>query len=505
MLFNSYIFVFLFFPLCLSGYYGLLHVKKAQAAKIFLTIMSLWFYGYFNLSYLLIMVGSIVFNYIFHLLLSKNPDKKLLLLAVAGDLGILFYFKYFDFFLSAINGVFQSSFALLGILLPLGISFFTFQQISFVVDTYRGEVKDCKLLDYALFVSFFPQLIAGPIVNHDEMLWQFRKVGQERVRWERMAEGFGLFVLGLAKKVLLADTFGAGADYGYDHIALLGRMDAVLVIVFYALQLYFDFSGYCDMARGIGKMLGIEIPVNFDSPYQAVNIVDFWKRWHITLNRFFTKYVYIPLGGNRKGSGRMYLNLMIVFLLSGLWHGAGWNYILWGAMHGVLYVVTKFWQRQICGGKKQQDRLGEDERSPLGRRVSGKIMTLVSQLMLFAYVSIAWVYFRAQDIATANSLLAVAFRGKMQKISLDLAECFRMDEFWYVIKILHLDNGPYSRYILMAVMLAAGLYLAMAGPNAAKRMERIKYRTASAVALAVLMVWSILTFSGVSTFLYFNF
>lgn len=273
MLFNSYIFVFLFFPLCLSGYYGLLHVKKAQAAKIFLTIMSLWFYGYFNLSYLLIMVGSIVFNYIFHLLLSKNPDKKLLLLAVAGDLGILFYFKYFDFFLSAINGVFQSSFALLGILLPLGISFFTFQQISFVADTYRGEVKDCKLLDYALFVSFFPQLIAGPIVNHDQMLWQFRKVGQERVRWERMAEGFGLFVLGLAKKVLLADTFGAGTDYGYDHIALLGRIDAVLVIVFYALQLYFDFSGYCDMARGIGKMLGIEIPVNFDSPYQAVNIL----------------------------------------------------------------------------------------------------------------------------------------------------------------------------------------------------------------------------------------
>lgn len=493
MLFNSYIFVFIFFPLCLLGYYGLLHLKKPEVAKIFLTLMSFWFYGYFNLSYLLIMVGSIAFNYIFHLLLSKNPDKKLLFLAVAGDLGVLFYFKYFDFFLSTVNGVFGASFALRGILLPLGISFFTFQQISFVVDTYRGEVKDCKLIDYALFVSFFPQLIAGPIVNHDEMLPQFGRVGQEACRWERIARGFGLFVLGMAKKVLIADTFGAGVDYGYDNIALLGRMDAVLVIVFYALQLYFDFSGYCDMARGIGKMLGIEIPVNFDSPYKATNIVDFWKRWHITLNRFFTKYVYIPLGGNRKGTVRMYLNLMIVFLCSGLWHGAGFNYIVWGVMHGVLYVATRFWQKQICGGHMHKEGS------------HGRFMTVLSQIFLFVYVSIAWIYFRAQDIAQANSLLAVAFKGNIQKISLDLAECFRLDEFWYVIKLLHLDNMAYSRYILMTVILAAGLYLAMIGRNAAQRMERAKYRAGSAVILTVLMVWSILTFSGVSTFLYFNF
>lgn len=523
MLFNSYIFVFIFFPLCLLGYYGLLHGQRPQAAKLFLTFMSFWFYGYFNLSYLLIMVGSIAFNYIFHLLLSKKPDKKLIFLAVAGNLGILFYFKYFDFFLSTVNTVFQSSFALRGILLPLGISFFTFQQISFVVDTYRGEVQNCSLIDYALFVSFFPQLIAGPIVNHGEMLPQFRKAGQDEVRWEQIAEGFGLFILGMAKKVLIADTFGAGADYGYDNIAFLGRMDAVLVIVFYALQLYFDFSGYCDMARGIGKMLGIEIPVNFDSPYKATNIVEFWKRWHITLNRFFTKYVYIPLGGNRKGAARMYLNLMIVFLLSGLWHGAGWNYLVWGAMHGVLYVVTRFWQRMIggrgalqkqCGRRdSKEENAGNDnsvinnvvERTSLRCRIRVSIMTLLSQILLFAYVSIAWVYFRAQDIAQANSLLAAAIKGNLQKISLDLAECFRLDEFWYVIKILHLDNMAYSRYILMAGILAAGLYLSMAGPNAAQRMERSRFRAGSVFVLAVLMVWSILSFSGVSTFLYFNF
>lgn len=503
MLFNSYLFVFIFFPLCLLGYYGLLHRKKPALAKVFLTFMSFWFYGYFNLSYLLIMVGSIAFNYIFHLLLSKHPDKRLMILAVAGNLGLLFYFKYFDFFLSTVNAVFGTSFLLRGILLPLGISFFTFQQISFVVDTYRGEVRDCPFWDYALFVAFFPQLIAGPIVNHSEMLPQFRSILQERCRWELIAEGFGLFVLGLAKKVLLADTFGAGVDYGYDNIALLGRMDAVLVVIFYALQLYFDFSGYCDMARGIGKMLGIEIPVNFDSPYQATNIVEFWKRWHITLNRFFTKYVYIPLGGNRRGQARMYLNLMIVFLLSGLWHGAGWNYIVWGAMHGVLYVITRFWQRRTI----HDDRVINDatEKLPLRCRIKSKIVTIMSQIILFAYVSIAWVYFRAQDIAQANRLLAVVLKGNMQKISLDMAECFQLDEFWYVLKVLHLDHMTYSRYILMMGVLVAGLYLAMAGPNAALRMERIKYRAGSAVVLTVLMVWSILTFSGVSTFLYFNF
>ena len=323
------------------------------------------------------------------------------------------------------------------------------------------------------------------------MLPQFERLGQEKVNWDRIAEGFALFVLGLFKKVLLADTFGKGVDYGYANLTALGRADAALVIVFYALQLYFDFSGYCDMARGLGKMLGIEIPVNFDSPYKAVNIVDFWKRWHITLNRFFTKYVYIPLGGNRRGQGRMYVNLLIVFFLSGLWHGAGWNFIVWGMLHGVLYAATRFWQKSIRKGDNDVRK--------------NKFVTVVSQILLFLYVSVAWVYFRAADIAQANSLLKVAFLGKWQKLSQDLAECFRLDEFWYVIKVLHLDNRPYSRYILMALILAAGLYLAMAGKNAAQRAARLRYRAVSAVVVAVLAVWCVLSFSGVSTFLYFNF
>lgn len=522
MLFNSYIFLFAFLPICLLGFYGLLRSGKPGAARVFLTAMSLWFYGYFNVKYLLIMVCSIAVNFLFHRLLSRESlllrRRVVVILAVCFNLGLLFYFKYFDFFLTITNGVFGTEFVLRGILLPLGISFFTFQQISFIVDTYRGEVADCPFTEYALFVSFFPQLIAGPIVNHSEMLPQFRALGEKKADWEQIAGGVMLFVLGLAKKVLLADTFGAGADFGYADPMTLGRADAALVILFYALQLYFDFSGYCDMARGLGKMLGIEIPVNFDSPYKAVNIVDFWKRWHITLNRFFMKYVYIPLGGNRKGRVRMYCNLLLVFFLSGLWHGAGWHFIVWGMLHGVLYAITRFWSdrkeaflqkrgrkendicvtNNECGGKGGAEIAGV---AGLGRRVG----RAASQILTFLYVSVAWVYFRAVDITQANVVLRAALTGKVQKVSDGLAECLRPDEFWYVLKVLHLDNFSFSRSILMWVILAVGLYLAMVGRNAAERVARVKFGPASAVVCVILTAWCILSLSGVSTFLYFNF
>ena len=507
MLFNSYIFIFLFFPICLLGYYSLIHFRKTEAAKIFLILMSLWFYGYFNVSYLLIMLCSIGINYLFHRALSHRPVKTVMVIAVAANLGVLFYFKYYDFFLSTLNKAFGTSMVLRNILLPLGISFFTFQQISFVVDTYRGEVRNSSLIDYALFVAFFPQLIAGPVVNHSEMLPQFGQMGSRSVLWEQIAEGLGLFILGLVKKVLIADTFGAGVDYGYANIILLGRFDAIFVMVFYSLQLYFDFSGYCDMARGIGKMLGIEIPVNFNSPYKAQNIIDFWKRWHITLNRFFTKYVYIPLGGSRAGHARMYMNLMIVFLLSGLWHGAGWNYLVWGVLHGALYVLTRFWHNRVKSRFMQENTTVSAAMpdNPLLSRLGIIIKACISRLLLFTYVSVAWVYFRAADVSQANRMLYTAVKGPVQKLSADLAACFQVDEFWYVIKVLRLDGMSYSRYILLWVILAVGIYLSMVGRNAAQRMERVKYGTDSAVVFAVLALWCVLTFSKVSTFLYFNF
>lgn len=507
MLFNSYIFIFLFFPICLIGYYSFIHLNKKELAQLFLIAMSFWFYGYFQINYLLIMVLSIAGNYIFHRILSHKKSKAALICAIAANLGVLFYFKYFDFFITNINAVFGSSFLLRHILLPLGISFFTFQQIGFIVDTYKGEVKDCSLSAYTLFVAFFPQLIAGPIVNQSEMLPQFETMATRKFDCELFFRGLILFIMGLFKKVILADTFGAGVDLGYLDIQLLGHMDAILVIIFYSLQLYFDFSGYCDMARGIGAMLGIRIPVNFNSPYKAVNIVDFWKRWHITLNRFFTKYVYIPLGGNRKGSARMYMNLLIVFLLSGIWHGAGWNFIIWGMMHGVLYVITRWWQRKGSSPVSLQSSASvKSDSKHIGLyNIRNKIMTLVSKSFLFVYVSIAWVYFRSQDIAQANKMLSTAIFGKWQKLSLDLAECFRLDEFWYVLKVIHLDAREYSRYILMFAMLAVGVVLAMFTPNADEIASRAKGKVFSCVLFGAVFVWCILSFSRVSTFLYFNF
>ncbi len=305
--------------------------------------------------------------------------------------------------------------------------------------------------------------------------------------------------------MLLADTFGRAVDYGYANLAVLGRLDAVLVAFFYILQLYFDFSGYCDMARGISRIMGIEIPANFNAPYQAVNIVDFWKRWHITLSRFFTKYVYIPLGGSRRGQARTYMNLMLVFLLSGLWHGAGWHYLVWGATQGVLYVLTKIWQNH----RSKRSALRGETQTEAGR--SGKtglkhrIMTLVSRVLLIFYVAASEVYFRAESVAQANRLLLTAVKGPLQKISVDLAECFRLDEFWYVLKVLRLDRMEYSRYLLMWLMLAAGIYLTMIGKDAARRMEEAKLRAGSAVVFALLAVWCVLSFSQVSTFLYYNF
>lgn len=490
MLFNSYIFIFLFFPLCLSGFYLLERKGKGQAAKIWLTGFSLWFYGYFNLYYLGIMAGSILFNYlIFRLLLTgRKAPRAFLTLGVCANLGLLFYFKYYDFFVENLNALFGTDLVLKNILLPLGISFFTFQQIGFLVDAYRGEAERCSFVEYALFVSFFPQLIAGPIVNYAEMMPQFRAIGRREFSWEKLAKGLYLFTLGMAKKVLLADTFGLAVDYGYGNTAALNGTDAVLVMLFYTLQLYFDFSGYCDMARGLGWMLGIEIPVNFNSPYQAANIIDFWKRWHITLNRFLMRYVYIPLGGNRRGEKRMLLNLMLVFFISGLWHGAGWNFVIWGVLHGALYVCTRSWQ--LHGGKNRTAKPGQ--------KVLGTVLT-------FLFVNAAWVFFRAADAAQAQMLFERMGNGGFALPSYGIYDGFNLDEFWYVMKVLHLTGLPHSDMLLCAAFLVFALAVVFFHRNAGEMAERFVPKVWNMVTTAVLFLWCVLSLSGVSTFLYFNF
>ena len=291
MLFNSHIFIFLFLPIVIIGYYFFNHFKKYNLAQLYLIIMSLWFYAYFNINYLFIIILSVLFNYILYKIMKKNNKKIYLIIGLIINIGLLIYFKYMYFFISNINYIFKTNFNFLNILLPLGISFFTFQQISFIIDTYRLETPEYSLLHYASFVTFFPQLIAGPIVTHNELIPQFIDKKKKKFNYDNFAKGLYVFSIGLAKKIIIADTFGTIVNWGYDNISLLDSTNAIIVMLSYTFQIYYDFSGYSDMAIGISKMFNIDLPVNFNSPYKALTIADFWERWHITLTRFFTKYI----------------------------------------------------------------------------------------------------------------------------------------------------------------------------------------------------------------------
>ncbi|MCD7862070.1 MAG: MBOAT family protein [Lachnospiraceae bacterium] len=496
MLFNSYIFIFLFLPAALFGYFGLNHFGWYRTAKLFLVGMSLWFYAYYRLSYLWIILSSIAVNYVLHRLLLRYRGKRwLLTLGVAGNIGLLFYFKYFTFLCSALGQVTHTDFSLPEIVMPLGISFFTFQQIGFLVDTYRGEVERQNVVDYALFVTFFPQLIAGPIVNQSEMLPQFQDPAKKKPDGPDFYEGLRLFILGLGKKVLLADVIGQAADWGFTYYTLLDGMNTWLVMLLYTLQLYFDFSGYCDMARGIGRMFRIELPVNFYSPYKSRNIREFWDRWHMSLTRFFTRYVYIPLGGSRKGRVRTYINVFLVFVLSGIWHGAGLTYLTWGALHGAMSVLTRLWQ-------ELKSKMGFHG---FHNRVLRKTANILSVFLTFAFVTLALTFFRADSVGQALAMVRTAFSFTGSGVYLELAGYFQVPELWYPMKVLQISGAAGAEYFCFALYMIAALWIVFALPNVKQSEETHRPWFLYSATLSMIAVWSVLSLSGVSTFLYFNF
>lgn len=508
MLFNSYIFILLFLPLCLAGYWLCNAGRRYDWGKIWLVGMSLWFYGYFNIRYLPLIVLSVFGNYYLYRLLvwqsfggtgsgndgqtitdrqaagRQQPRKLILAAGVSANLGVLFYYKYFDFFIENVNTVFHVDLALQHVLLPLGISFFTFQQVGFLVDAYRGEVEECGFLEYSLFVTFFPQLIAGPIVTHSEMISQFRDQSKKRFDADNMAKGCYAFVCGLAKKVLVADIFGKAVAWGFGNLEQMNGLASLWMMISYMVQLYFDFSGYCDMARGIGLMFNIDIPLNFNSPYKAVNLVDFWKRWHITLNRFFTQYVYIPLGGNRKGVVRTYFNIFMIYLVSGIWHGAGWTFILWGAMHGVVYVLTRRFLTSV-------------EKLP-------QLLTWFGNMVFFL---ISLVFFRAESVPQALTILHRIFAGgyALSAVPAAFVEQFKSPEFFYCLKALGIDGVTVAPRLLMVGYMAAAWFMLLGCKNVNEKLQTFRPTFLKAVAVAVLFLWSLVSFSEVSTFLYFNF
>ncbi len=401
MLFNSYVFIFAFLPLTLAGFF-LLGRFQPRLAAAWLTAASLVFYGWWNPLYVGLLALSIGFNYACGVAIArataradKSLSKRMLILAVTGNLAVLAYYKYANFFLASIQHVSGAALSLGEIVLPLGISFFTFTQIAFLADAYYGKVREYNFVHYGLFVTYFPHLIAGPVLHHAEMMPQFAQPATYRFSFENAAVGITIFVIGLFKKVMLADEVGVYAKPVFDAAAggvELTALEAWCGALAYTFQLYFDFSGYSDMAIGLSRLFGVVLPLNFHSPYKAVNIIAFWRRWHMTLSRFLRDYLYIPLGGNRRGVARRYAGLMITMVLGGLWHGAGWTFVMWGTLHGVYLAINHGW-------RALRSRLGHDiGRSTRWGRACGCLVTFIA-------VVIGWVFFRAADIATALAML----------------------------------------------------------------------------------------------------
>ena len=468
LLFNSYEFIFVFLPITFFVYFYLNHKRLTEASKGFLVLSSLFFYSWWNVSYLPIILGSMFFNYAVGARLADGGQtrmfgrfsrKFILTFGITANLVLLGYFKYTNFIVDNLNyWVFTDNIPNIDLVLPLAISFFTFQQISYLVDSYRKETKEYDFLNYALFVSFFPQLIAGPIVHHKEMMPQFAKLRNKVKNYRNIAMGLFIFSIGLFKKVVIADTFAVWATNGFDVATTLNFFEAWATSLSYTFQLYFDFSGYADMAIGLALFFNIKLPINFNSPYKATNIQDFWRRWHMTLSRFLKDYVYIPLGGNRHSEFRTYNNLMATFIIGGIWHGAGWTFVFWGFLHGMALVVQRFWSK-----------------------LGFKLWTWVAWVITFNFVNIAWVFFRAKEWEDAVKVIEgmVSFRDTTFTL-----------------------NYIQSFIVLLAFMIV------LVFKNSTRHLQRVFYFSLQQVLIFVLLaIISILAIrlGSASEFLYFNF
>ena len=497
MLFNSKEFILYFLPVAVIVFF-ILGPRSIWLARSWLAAASLFFYAWWNPIYLPLLLGSITFNFsigyylqVYPLSIKRLLSRKVLLwIGIIFNLSLLGYFKYAGFFVQSANDLVGTDFVVQRIALPLAISFVTFQKIAYLVDSYLEKVRETSFLNFVLFASFFPQLIAGPIVHYSEVFPQFRNPLTYRFQWDNFGEGATLFILGLAKKVVLADEFGRYSDVVFNGVAAgsaLTLVPAWVGALSYTLQLYFDFSGYSDIAIGLGKMFNIELPINFFSPYKADSIAEFWRRWHMTLSRFLRDYVYIPLGGNRKGESRRYTNLMTTMLIGGLWHGAGWTFISWGFLHGVALSVHHL-----------QHSYARD----LTRVFSGK---LFSQVLTLLFVIVAWVLFRAASLAAAGRIYS-AMLGRDGAILpdqvLDIFHPLR-SVFDGVGKVPLLGDSTVMGLFEIVVMLGLGFGLVLFAPNLYQMGRRTRLVM---VGLSFAFVVQKIFFAGeISPFLYFQF
>ena len=468
MLFNSYAFILGFLPVTFCLFFVLARTSH-KAAAAWLMLASLFFYGWWSPKYILLLLFSILLNFgtgtnIQRLIRSGQPRraKSMLACGITVNLLLLGYFKYAHFFVDNLNHVFATDWMIAEIILPLGISFYTFTQIAYLVDAARGKVSEYNLVHYALFVTYFPHLIAGPILHHAEMMPQFSRPETYTVRWSNIAVGLTIFFIGLFKKTVLADGIAPHSTTVFDAAAAgaaLPLLDAWGGALAYTLRLYFDFSGYCDMAIGLSRLFGINLPLNFNSPYKAENISDFWRRWHMTLSRFLRDYLYIPLGGNRKGAPRRYLNLMVTMLLGGLWHGANWTFIIWGGLHGLYLVVLHAWQAF-------RRRLGLD------RRANTRGGRIAAQGVTFLAVVVAWVFFRAASMDAALVVLKgmLGLNG-MQMPFKWLSKWGAVGEWLSLHGVRFQDSATFAGTPLLK-WIALGQAIVWFAPNTQQIMER---------------------------------
>jgi len=483
MLFNSYSFIFLFLPLTLAGFFLVARFSHRTAA-LWLVLASIFFYGWWDPRYVPLLLTSIIFNYSIGYAINRaRPDDKatpraklLLYLGVSGNLLLLGYYKYTDFFVSTSNALAGTDLPLLHIVLPLGISFFSFTQIAFLVDVYRGLAREYNPIHYTLFVTYFPHLIAGPVLHHKQMMPQFHRPETYRINIANVNVGLTIFTIGLFKKVILADQFALYANPVFNAAAAgasITTVEAWLGALAYSLQLYFDFSAYSDMAIGLSKLFNIDLPVNFNSPYKSRNIIEFWRRWHMTLSAFLRDYLYFPLGGNRHGAARRYFNLTATMVLGGLWHGANWTFVLWGALHGFYLVMNHGWQALSA-------------RLPWPRIPGG---ALIAGAVTFVAVVIAWVLFRAADVDTAVRILR-PMAGQGGGLSL---------------MVPHMP----SPLAVVFLWISGGLAVVTLAPNSLEISAWLDTRKSRqgllGYAVGATLVFIVLNFNKVSTFIYFNF
>lgn len=482
MQFNSYEFILCFLPFTVLLYF-LANKINSIIGKLVIIIASIVFYSYGRANMLIYLGISILINYVSALAIKKFKviNKVCMALPIIVNVGLLLYFKYLNFAITNINTIFSKNMAIPDIILPLGISFYTFQQISYIVATEQGNLKNNNIIDYLAYILYFPKLIMGPIIDPVEFISQLNQDVRKKADMTNIATGIKIFSLGLVKKVVLADTFAKAVLWSYTNIDATTAMDCILLMLFYTFEIYFDFSGYSDMAAGVSLMFNIDLPMNFDSPYKAISIRDFWKRWHISLTKFLTKYIYIPLGGARKGLVFTYVNTLIVFFVSGLWHGANWTFILWGLLHGLCSCFDRMFEQ-----------------------IEEKVFMPIRWLCTLCIVSVLWLLFSAPSVEQWKSILLKVLFMQSTEVSDGMIASFELAESQFIYNMYGLNYLSINvRGFNMLIFILVACFICFVPDNNFRNKHVLN--TGSLILASLAFIWGILCLGAESTFVYFGF